>query len=460
MSLTLEARFLWGRYHGTPWDRSVNEGVVDWPPSPWRIARALYATYRQRCVELDEAIVVSILDVIGRAPIYRLPDWNEAHTRHYFPDTAHGSDKVFDSFVVMERDARLHITWDADLDGEHLGALDVLSENVPYLGRAESLCELRRLPTGAPTGGMVCAPAEPVSANEVVRVLVLAGAVDVGTLEQRSRDIRNARSLVPRGTRWVDYDRPLPSDADVRPVQRHRALPQVVRYAIAEPVRPSRFAALAMTDVMRQGVLGRFGHLYDGSADPLLSGRADDRQPLIGHRHAHYLAFDTDDDGLLDHLAVWVPAGIDERALVALRSLRRLRGYGHLRDFRPCDLAIEAVGPTATAIPELVGPARRWRSFTPFVASRHSRRGSLEERMSALVAEECSWRDLPAPESVRIVRGDALSFRRHRPTRERMHEARAGNLLEVEFATPVAGPISIGRHAHFGLGLFLPIQNA
>ena len=46
MPTTIAIRFPLGRYHATPWDRSVNEGAVEWPPSPWRLLRALVASYR------------------------------------------------------------------------------------------------------------------------------------------------------------------------------------------------------------------------------------------------------------------------------------------------------------------------------------------------------------------------------------------------------------------------------
>ena len=33
-----------GRYHATPWGSHVNEGLVEWPPSPWRLLRPFIAT--------------------------------------------------------------------------------------------------------------------------------------------------------------------------------------------------------------------------------------------------------------------------------------------------------------------------------------------------------------------------------------------------------------------------------
>jgi CRISPR-associated protein Csb2 len=41
---TLLLRFPSRRYHGTPWGHHVNEGQIEWPPSPWRLLRALLAT--------------------------------------------------------------------------------------------------------------------------------------------------------------------------------------------------------------------------------------------------------------------------------------------------------------------------------------------------------------------------------------------------------------------------------
>ena len=52
---TLAFRFPLGRYHANPWDRAVNEGATEWPPSPWRILRALVATWHTRWPDLPAA---------------------------------------------------------------------------------------------------------------------------------------------------------------------------------------------------------------------------------------------------------------------------------------------------------------------------------------------------------------------------------------------------------------------
>lgn len=43
MSLSISIRFLTGRAHLHPWNTHHSEGQVEWPPSPWRLLRALVA---------------------------------------------------------------------------------------------------------------------------------------------------------------------------------------------------------------------------------------------------------------------------------------------------------------------------------------------------------------------------------------------------------------------------------
>ena len=85
--VNLVFRFPGGRYHATPWGNHVNEGLVEWPPSPWRIVRALLATgfsklgWREPPPEAR-----SLVDALASAlPEYRLPDAVAGHTRHFMP---------------------------------------------------------------------------------------------------------------------------------------------------------------------------------------------------------------------------------------------------------------------------------------------------------------------------------------------------------------------------------------
>ncbi|MHB8879537.1 MAG: type I-G CRISPR-associated protein Csb2, partial [Myxococcaceae bacterium] len=86
MSTAVALRFPTGRYHATPWGRAANEAAIEWPPSPWRLLRALYATWQWRASDLDTDAVETALGALAQAPSFRLPRHVEAHTRHYYPD--------------------------------------------------------------------------------------------------------------------------------------------------------------------------------------------------------------------------------------------------------------------------------------------------------------------------------------------------------------------------------------
>ena len=141
----LELRFLAGRYHATPWGRHVNEGAVEWPPSPWRILRALIATWylkARRDDEISEGTVRALADaLVSHQPVFRLPRATTAHTRHYMPYNEGKNEKttkVFDTFVQLsERDSIL-VAWDVVLPPPQLAALETLAGRLGYFGRAES----------------------------------------------------------------------------------------------------------------------------------------------------------------------------------------------------------------------------------------------------------------------------------------------------------------------------------
>src|SRR5438552_10974398 len=83
--LAIAINFPAGRYHATPWGKHVNEGVPEWPPSPWRLLRALVATWKRKCDHLTEQQVRRVLAPLLEPPCFHLPPGRAAHTRHYMP---------------------------------------------------------------------------------------------------------------------------------------------------------------------------------------------------------------------------------------------------------------------------------------------------------------------------------------------------------------------------------------
>lgn len=471
MTTTLALSFPWGLYHATPWGRDVNEASVEWPPSPWRIVRALYATWRWRLPDIPDAVIERILGCLAEPPAYLLPPHTEAHTRHYMPDISYGTDKIFDAFVVMERDAQALIRWPGDLDAEAREALDALARGLSYLGRADSLCEakLDDAKEGRPdlsaawlepfmeTGGPSTDIAGRGGAETPhLRTLTPRRPLDLQALTVRTTQVRSAGFVIPPGAEWVSYRKPVPAEPRStvrRPAHRP---PVAVRWAFASSAQPSIKASVALGDVLRQACMGRFGRRFAGEASALFAGKDPVGTPLQGHAHAHYLAFDANEDRLIDHVTLWAPGGLDRREVAALVDLDRLVGHAHISDFRPGRLGLEALGSTTQVVPELAGPARRWLSLTPFAPPRHShKRQDWDTHIRQQVTEELQRRNFPVPASVRLLPGDWLSFRRYR-LRERLEDARTAVGVELTFRADVTGPLVLGALSHFGLGLFVP----
>jgi CRISPR-associated protein Csb2 len=73
----LELRFPAGRYHATPWVGMSTKARSKWPPSPWRIVRALIATWylkARRDEEISARTVRALADaLLSQPPVFRLP---------------------------------------------------------------------------------------------------------------------------------------------------------------------------------------------------------------------------------------------------------------------------------------------------------------------------------------------------------------------------------------------------
>ena len=195
---TLLLRFPARRYHATPWGHHVNEGLIEWPPSPWRLLRALLATgYSAHGWDgnLENAMASSPRDP-GRSlirklasvlPRYRLPVASGAHSRHFMPLAVieKGREKttlVFDTFAQVE-DGAIAVTWDVTLDPAETALLAALAGSLNYLGRSESWVQARLaepavvLPDGddcVPCAGMI----HPGPGWEQVSLLALVGQND------------------------------------------------------------------------------------------------------------------------------------------------------------------------------------------------------------------------------------------------------------------------------------------
>jgi len=585
--VVIAARFPFGRYAATPWFRSRREHVsnVEWPPSPWRIARALVATaHRMGSESLVEETIALIRRLAATEPRYLLPPATEVVYAQWMPqlefDDSPGASLRSENghtLLAISPERELCVRWPAvELDQAERELLARLLAGIPYLGQSVSICTLelrdswpeRRpdettaLPRSAESelGGVG-------GAHLVVRLLAPEPTVDRGALEVSTADGLVKAMPAPPGSRWVEYVRVAPRRPPTRNEARLRdivhRLEGALRPAVFSPYHPEAGAratlgpppaihallrracgglpadaqvvladddldgraerllvhlahplparevvqllapasrlvgpgvdcalrlenvqwegsaerrvgspllrcqllvfslessapplltdALVVCEVFRRRLLGVAGRRLGAHAiPPRLSGRTGDGRRLEdGHAHAHFLVAATNGREI-DTLAVWCPEGLDSIEQSIVRATKPPALLGSAISLRPVDRD------------PFAGPARRFRSHTPFLPVRHpkSRQGILRDTPAEQVVYELERRGFPAPLRVVPIQGPWASFRIVRQGKSGCSPYLGAHGFELEFEEPVRGPIALGRSSHFGMGLFLPVDSA
>lgn len=387
--LSIELLFPTGRYHATPWDQHVNEGGVEWPPSPWRLLRALVATWHLKASqEVEGAELNALIELLAETlPIYRLPKGIGTHTRHYMPigkleKGVEKTTKVFDTFIHLEQPRSLQMAWPTlQLSAKQLQALGLLLSRLSYFGRAESWVEASLVEQHLESAEFNCKPVDantdPAADDELIRVLcpmpgkevvawrtrAFEEALDQRLAEKRHDAAEKGKDPVkaklskadkekldasfPRtlldalqidtgdlkkqgwssfpGTRWVDY------------VRRADAIATLPRASVSlfarRPPTAARFALASqvlprLTECLSLAERLRAALMSHSDAAAVFSGKDEHKNPLEGNRHAFILPEANGTHGSITHVTLYAPMGFDERARRAMDTLRDVWGRG------------------------------------------------------------------------------------------------------------------------------------
>ncbi len=496
--LAIRLTFPTGRYHATPWGRHVNEGDIAWPPEPWRLLRALIATWHHKLKherpDAEEQFTALIETLASHAPSFRLPPATHSHSRHYLPQWKAGDTSLaLDAFASISPAEPLDCIWpDAELDDEQLELLDRLLELLGYLGRAESWVEACRIEAPAAANCQPGTESVDLETGEILgEVVEVLGPVSPADYEHRRQryqaesgkrlpkkvamtlpeslveamsldtaDLQKAGWNLPPAAQRIKYTRPLHA---FHPVRGSTTRPQTslttMSFVVVGKPLPRIENSLRIGEVTRLAVMRQFGKDDEGRprTPPLLSGH--DLPPDNRHFHAFFLPWDSNGDGRIDHIVIHVPGGFDDPARRILQGLRKIwiPGGGEWQ------LAMETMGPAAQAHP-LLGQARMWKTLTPYLHPWHCKKNFSPEDQ---IRRELAARELPQPLKVeffghRIIAGKPrrpLHFQRFRTGKKGTQPDRRGQFVSLHFDEAVQGPIALGFGCHFGLGLFLPARD-
>ncbi len=549
-----------GRYHATPWGRSVNEASVAWPPEPWRVFRALISSYwakadrnRRRVSELADLIDL----LAGELPAFHLPQGGiHAHTRHYMPirkGKRESKTLVFDGFAHLPDGAEIQVQWrNTTPDRALLDLAKDLASGLQYFGRAESWTDCRvitadeRKPNCFPTASDIhpfdgsaeliesdewdrcrlLAPRSP-DAYQIERDRLLHAARDsiqasskrtmsetalqekaaklfrhksggsvlperlVQALAVETADLQKCKLDQPPAAYEAVYRRDPKTNLRVvgRSVVRRRTnqrplsrVPTVARYLLAGHPRPRVENAIKIGEVMRAAAMAKFGWTAEDGSDRRLpnapwqvSGRDDHGRPLRDptHGHAFWLPEDADDDGLIDHVTVFISSGITKTIQTRLDRVTRIwlgrRGSSHGTTELGADewrLALEGFGRPEDFgdSSRLLGLSKTWRSATPFLASGHLKTTGYLGEVRRLLRRRGTFEPIVSVEQLETINVAGaprrpLNFYRFRSRGREQQPDPSGCMLQIEFATAIQGPLALGYASHFGLGAFRAVRS-
>ncbi|WP_319409593.1 type I-U CRISPR-associated protein Csb2 [uncultured Desulfosarcina sp.] len=471
----IELGFPSGRFHATPWGHNVNEGVVEWPPSPYRIARALVDVWKRRRPDWPVERVEPILQALCTLPSFYLPPASASHTRSYLNSNERNTfaqQLIFDAFVAVGKEEKLLMGIDSDLSPDAVGDLNELLSELNYLGRSESWISCRAI-TDHHDVQWNCVPLteqESKGRTETVQVSCVLSPEDHARLPYKpesetwlnalcmtSKDILTKGWSAPPAMLRHDYARPV--NALQPSLRKKRKAPKrqfrCVRYQLQSSVLPRVQETVQFAERIRGHLMGIHKKIHDddpSQVSQIFSGKGDNGKKLEGHRHAFYLPLDEDGDGRIDHLMVVAaePFNVSE-----LKAMDRLRAVWQSKG-RP-DVNIILLSMLNEPEAKL---SRTWVSATPFVTARHYRkgRGSYEEWVENEIVRECAFHGIPEPSEIQFIDRSIVG----RPIRwmEFCRSRKNGSTLRgvgciLTFDKPVPGPFHIGALCHFGLGRFV-----
>lgn len=487
----IEVELLSGRYHAHLWgEAQFGMAGPEWPPSPWRLLRALASSWfcaQPRPSSEDDRD--RLLEALGRCgpPEIWLPQSSAHELRYYQPVRFGASDRVLhhDHFAIPEG-GRFWFRFGTALHSDQRTLLARLLERLRYFGRSESRARLRLVDRDEPPPGVRrVAPrgtVQQTSPTTYRRVLCTTddfrathlwslgdgdGTGENGCPPHLVDALLGRKMPLPNGARWVEYA--VPANLLVHEIRPRVSAPTPaqdvavveIRYRLSRRIPiPLRYM-VAVARELRDAAVEAYRSTTNGAISPTLSGRGVDGTIARGHHHVYYLPRLRSGAVTLDEIVVRVPGGqLSRLELDALLSVGRIRAGG-------ANYPITVVPEAVVTVAEPALPARRWRSITPFLPPLRHRRGreetSTEHQVITCVEEVCGRRparveSFSGPGGLGCV-SPILAHEYRTRGQHWMLTRRLGYWLDLTFDADVVLDRAVGGDAHFGAGQFTPVSD-
>ncbi|MDG7036199.1 MAG: type I-U CRISPR-associated protein Cas5/Cas6 [Nitrososphaerota archaeon] len=474
--LAIEFQFIAGRYHTTPWKKHVNDGVPEWPPSQYRLIRALYDIWKRKRPEWPPERVEPVLRMLAlEHPIYQLPRYKEACIRTFQKkpvpktDNYRPSDLIFDPFVSVDPLDKAVMAWSLSLIQERLTQQSIMDLRellslMNYFGRSESWVSATLV---YPLDGDKLAPnsyPSSVGTERGYRTVDVACTKPefvrehtnwLDEITRSTYETKKANLLEFSGFLSVKYQLKIPEVIHLKKTTRQKQINEVI-YMLTTSLPIPVTQTVALASRFHSYLMGSYKRTTGGKQpSPRFSGKTPDGEPLKGHVHAYILPFDEDRNGWLDHVAIRCREPFTAEEVNAIYGIDRLR----FLNYKEPDVRMV---PSQRSLPS----SNILESVSPFVPPRHYRkgRGDYYEWVVGELIRELNNHGYPRPVKVEplltysVNNGRQYQWYKFIRDHKRNGLERPGYGFKITFDHPVKAPIAVGHDAHFGLGMFMPLS--
>jgi CRISPR-associated protein Csb2 len=432
---TIQLTFPWGRYYAHPWGiNPVRLREAEWPPSPWRLLRALVAAWFRRHPGIAPSVdAIALIEKLGGTlPKIGMGKIAFGHTVHYQPNFGetntgkeeerigrleHGVYKKTrheNHFVAVHGPVLFH--WpELELAPAQAALLAELLAEISYFGRSESLCHAELLAgnSSAPSVGwcksvsasgnrkissqcrdVFCAKPQDFQITDLWARRDAKLKADDSSAPQHLVDALLSADMKVDGAAWVSYEMPVgwPEKWVIRVPRTAKATtkplpsvgPKVAHYLCFSlqcrvPLLPKFIVPL--TERFREAANHHLCKVHgDGVSSFAILGHAKDRPENVegDHQHAFYMPMRAqgEREGFLRDLHVWCPLGFTQAEVDVFLRISRLNWGGGKYPVRPVLTALSKEPPSDACFATGRTASRIWRSASPFVPPRYFYRRS------------------------------------------------------------------------------------
>lgn len=504
MRIILRQTFPLGRFHATRWNINPfdERRSGEWPPSPWRLIRAIVARWYQWARETreddDPRRLDELVDALCTSEYaFNLPEnaLRGKPLRQYLPVEfgwnpkekkkagikSYSTSLAQDNYWCVPDSENGPVWW--FLVGDNwtnpaIQTLDRCLERIVYFGRAETFTRIRRALESLPQPN--CTPTDQRTPDAVPLLVPQPDAQRVD-VERLTDDTEVVGRPVPPGARlmYASLPKRRPSrEKVVRSIVRKNSF--CLQFAIGSNVPPEIRSIVRLTARFRGSAIQELVRLKTGDpkatwsrtsasireAVAEMTGKDAKGKALTGpHRHTEFLAWC--EDGVPTRLLVWRDGrpfdGEEQKAILRAAS----REFSWAATGPDQDTWKVKFVPLDRAVPPPPGfdgvATTTWESLTPYVPPRHYlRKGKPRPRESleSQVRRELSLRGFANANDVEVETfGTPCWVAVHTPRRRKRTIAgdRRGYWLRVTFPEPIGFPLRLGHSSTFGLGLFRPV---